>query len=120
MSLKLQLRSAADWRKGLVPALLLIAVLGLLVALWEVCLSQVRDAEARHKNQVAEQRAVEDCVRHNAKGSLISCADRAADDRRRCDGPLTDTNLQKYLAQARQLSDRDGASATTGARPRRF
>jgi hypothetical protein len=81
MSSKPQLLSPAGWRNVLVSALLGIVVVAQLAALWMVCLDQVRKAQARHENLVVEQRAVEDCVRQNAKGSLISCADRAADER---------------------------------------
>lgn len=59
-------------------ALLPILAIAQIAALWMLCLNQVRNAESRHSNQVAEQRAVEECVRQNSKGSLILCADRAS------------------------------------------
>lgn len=81
MSSKPQLPLGANWRNAVLAALMGLVALALVAAIWEVCLTQVRKAEARHANMVAEQRAVEDCVRQNAKGSLVSCADRAADER---------------------------------------
>lgn len=65
---------------------LLIAVL--LYAFWMVCADQVRKAEARRSNQIVEQRAVEECVRQNSHGSLINCADRAADQRAAAQPPV--------------------------------
>jgi len=62
-------------------ALVALVIVAQLAAFWMVCLSQVKQAQARHENMLVEQRAVEECVRRNSQASLVSCADRATDQR---------------------------------------